>query len=208
MSQGQAEGLLRKHEGHLCVRYYKRTDGTILTQNCPVGQAALRMKLIARSKQAAIVTTMLATLFYTGRTVKTTEFLGMALADPGTVLSTMKAVLPEKHELPAGDSAEKHDNDGEYITGTPYSELVESSPAYSDENAMKAEGKSLGMHIPSENPDLRSASRQGVIYQSDFSSETTSEYHSAAMKAPAHPESMIYGFDPELRKAGAPQDLR
>ena len=49
MTQTQAEGLLREHEGHLCVRYYKRTDGTILTQNCLVGQAALRMQMIARS---------------------------------------------------------------------------------------------------------------------------------------------------------------
>jgi hypothetical protein len=64
MTQTQAEGLLRKHEGHLCVRYYKRTDGTILTQNCPVGQAALRMQMIARSKRvalaAAVFTSMVA----------------------------------------------------------------------------------------------------------------------------------------------------
>src|SRR5580692_7698741 len=53
ISQSADEGLLRKHEGHLCVRYYKRTDGTILTQNCPVGQAVLRGKMIARSKRAA-----------------------------------------------------------------------------------------------------------------------------------------------------------
>jgi hypothetical protein len=59
MSQTQAEGLLRKHEGHLCVRYYKRTDGTILTQNCPVGQAALRMQMIARSKRVALATAAL-----------------------------------------------------------------------------------------------------------------------------------------------------
>ncbi len=66
MSQTQAEGLLRQHEGHLCIRYYRRTDGTILTQNCPVGQAALRMRLVARSKRAALATVAMAAIVALG----------------------------------------------------------------------------------------------------------------------------------------------
>lgn len=55
MGQAEAEGLLRKHEGHLCVRYYQRKDGTILTQNCTVGMQAVRLQLIRRSLTAALL---------------------------------------------------------------------------------------------------------------------------------------------------------
>jgi hypothetical protein len=55
LSQVEAEGLLRKHEGHLCVRYYQRKDGTILTQNCPVGLQAVRFQLICRSLTTALL---------------------------------------------------------------------------------------------------------------------------------------------------------
>lgn len=52
MTQYQAEDLIRKTEGRLCVRYFRRTDGTILTQNCPVGLQAL--KKAARAATAII----------------------------------------------------------------------------------------------------------------------------------------------------------
>lgn len=37
MTRDEAQALLVEHEGRLCVRYYKRHDGTILTADCPVG---------------------------------------------------------------------------------------------------------------------------------------------------------------------------
>ncbi|MDQ3130398.1 MAG: hypothetical protein M3Q99_06510 [Acidobacteriota bacterium] len=37
MTKTQAEDLIIKSEGNLCVRFYRRADGTILTQDCPVG---------------------------------------------------------------------------------------------------------------------------------------------------------------------------
>lgn len=45
MAQDQAEELIRNKEGRLCVRFYRRSDGTILTQNCPVGLQALKKKI-------------------------------------------------------------------------------------------------------------------------------------------------------------------
>ena len=59
MSQSEAEGLLRKHEGRLCVRYYQRRDGTVLTGDCPVGAQAVRMALIRRSAVAAGLFTLM-----------------------------------------------------------------------------------------------------------------------------------------------------
>ena len=44
MTRDEAEGLIRAHEGRLCVRYYQREDGTILVKDCPTGLAAIRAK--------------------------------------------------------------------------------------------------------------------------------------------------------------------
>jgi len=45
MTTQEAEDLLRRTEGRLCVRFYRRSDGTILTGNCPVGLRAIRDRL-------------------------------------------------------------------------------------------------------------------------------------------------------------------
>jgi hypothetical protein len=37
MRREEAEGLLRERGGDLCVRLYRRADGTVLTEDCPVG---------------------------------------------------------------------------------------------------------------------------------------------------------------------------
>lgn len=42
MSRGEAERLVREAEGRVCVRFYRRADGTMLTQNCPVGLRRLK----------------------------------------------------------------------------------------------------------------------------------------------------------------------
>lgn len=45
MTRQEAEHLIANAEGRLCVRYYKRADGSIITQNCPVGLAALKRRV-------------------------------------------------------------------------------------------------------------------------------------------------------------------
>src|SRR5947207_3254489 len=49
MSRREAEELVRAHEARLCIRFYRRPDGTLLTDNCPVGlrRARARLKLMA-----------------------------------------------------------------------------------------------------------------------------------------------------------------
>ena len=46
MSRQEAENLVRGSEGKLCVRFYKRHDGTMLTADCPVGLHGVRMRLM------------------------------------------------------------------------------------------------------------------------------------------------------------------
>jgi hypothetical protein len=45
MSRADAERLIAHSEGRLCVRYYRRRDGSIITQNCPVGLRAIKRRL-------------------------------------------------------------------------------------------------------------------------------------------------------------------
>jgi hypothetical protein len=45
MTRYDAENLLRLSEGRLCVRYFQRPDGTIITQDCPVGWAKVKQRV-------------------------------------------------------------------------------------------------------------------------------------------------------------------
>jgi hypothetical protein len=60
MNRTEAEDLVREMEGRLCVRFYQRRDGTVLTDNCPVGVRKARAWL---SMQLAGIAATCATLF-------------------------------------------------------------------------------------------------------------------------------------------------
>jgi hypothetical protein len=45
MTRSEAEQLITSHEGRLCVRLYRRADGTILTRDCPKGLRALTQRI-------------------------------------------------------------------------------------------------------------------------------------------------------------------
>ena len=38
MSEPEAHALIAQREGRVCVRFYQRRDGTVLTTDCPVGR--------------------------------------------------------------------------------------------------------------------------------------------------------------------------
>jgi hypothetical protein len=62
MTRREAEALVTSAEGRLCVRFYRRPDGTILTRNCPVGLSALRR----RAARAATATLTAVLGFFAG----------------------------------------------------------------------------------------------------------------------------------------------
>ena len=55
MSEGDALQLVNEREGRLCVRFFRRSDGTMLTRDCPVGIQALRRKAAAMWAKAAAI---------------------------------------------------------------------------------------------------------------------------------------------------------
>lgn len=60
MSAQEASDLVSQKSGRLCVRFYRRSDGTVLTQDCPVGRRTFREKVARRwlALSACIVTLM------------------------------------------------------------------------------------------------------------------------------------------------------
>lgn len=60
MTRDEAESFLINSEGRVCLRIYRRADGSVITRNCPVGFAKLKRRV---SRAAAAVFTMFATFF-------------------------------------------------------------------------------------------------------------------------------------------------
>lgn len=44
MTRDEAEALIMNAEGRMCVRFYKRADGSVLTADCPVGWAKVKQR--------------------------------------------------------------------------------------------------------------------------------------------------------------------
>jgi len=66
MTKSDAELLIERTEGRLCVRFYRRTDGSILTRNCPEGLRALKRRLsrVASAAGTALVSFLAGVGFY------------------------------------------------------------------------------------------------------------------------------------------------
>lgn len=51
----EAKSLVANNEGRICARLYRRSDGTVITKDCPVGLRAIRRR-VARIAGAAFAT--------------------------------------------------------------------------------------------------------------------------------------------------------
>jgi hypothetical protein len=93
MTKREAEHLVAQTEGRLCIRYYRRADGTILTRNCPVGLRALKRRLsrVARASISAVLS-FLAGLF---AVVGLREWPLVPAATQGEMIN-VKEKLPER----------------------------------------------------------------------------------------------------------------
>jgi hypothetical protein len=50
MTRSEAESLIARNEGRLCVRFYRRRDGSIITEDCPVGLRAISRRVFYVAK--------------------------------------------------------------------------------------------------------------------------------------------------------------
>lgn len=111
MTRAEAENLVFNAEGRLCVRFYKRSDGTILTEDCPIGWQAIKRRV---SKSAAafasLVFGVIAGLGFTSSAVQSeidrTQFLpASGTPTPAPLMGSIaappqapKEILPNNRE--------------------------------------------------------------------------------------------------------------
>jgi hypothetical protein len=62
MTLDEAEVLLLRTEGRLCVRYFVRKDGTVLTKDCPIGLQAIKDR--RRSTKSRVARAILSLIAY------------------------------------------------------------------------------------------------------------------------------------------------
>lgn len=90
MTAAEAETLLRETEGRLCVRFYRRADGTIMTKDCPVSSQ------VARQRAAGAVTAVAATVAF----ASSAALLNKPVSEqPRWIQWAMNALAPEPVEV-------------------------------------------------------------------------------------------------------------
>ncbi|MCA9800622.1 MAG: hypothetical protein KC777_01485 [Cyanobacteria bacterium HKST-UBA02] len=87
MSRNEAESLIKENEGRLCLKLYRRKDGTVITDDCPV---ALRRLRRAYRRCAAAILGMAA---WTG------------IAQPGMAQEIQGGISPPVMQHDMGDAA-------------------------------------------------------------------------------------------------------
>lgn len=115
MTKAQAEHLIASTEGRLCVRFYRRRDGSIITKDCPVGLRAIgrRASYLAKAVVSLVLGlfaglgvhqafTSLAPFeprYTTGIMVQENPLVQgeMAIPDPPVLMGTVIGRMPPRH---------------------------------------------------------------------------------------------------------------
>jgi hypothetical protein len=99
MSREEAERLVMNAEGRLCVRFYRRADGTMITQDCPVGWARIKQRTrIYATAAMSMLMALLTGMFFVSlfrSTPRATVGLMLPMATPTPMMgnfTTMGAI--------------------------------------------------------------------------------------------------------------------
>jgi hypothetical protein len=84
MTHDEAQRLVTNAEGRLCIRFYKRPDGTIITQDCPVGWAKIKHRTRVYAAAAlSMLMALLTGLFFVSLFNRSSSYTMGAIAMPG-----------------------------------------------------------------------------------------------------------------------------
>jgi len=151
MPRDEAQELVRETEGKICVRMFKRRDGTVITQDCPVGlRAKLRRKLSWIAGLAASLLASVGGVFLGAR--GESERTGSKRGRPLPVFEVQGAPLPPSQpprqvvecELPAPPP--------QVLETTPqrpsvdpeeYEEVMGGDVAYDDDELLEIKGEAV-----------------------------------------------------------------
>jgi hypothetical protein len=119
MTRDEAERLVTNAEGRLCIRFYKRPDGTIITQDCPVGWAKIKQRTrvyttAALSMLMALLTGLFFVSLFKSEATATMGEIAMPSRTPSPTptpmmgnYTTMGAIAPRPQKNTNSDSFDK-----------------------------------------------------------------------------------------------------
>lgn len=100
MSRREAENLLMNSEGRLCVRFYRRADGSVLTKDCPVGWQAVKRRVSKTAAAfASLVFAALGSIGLANYFAKTSETPIMETRLPAVDFSTTGEITIDTSEV-------------------------------------------------------------------------------------------------------------
>ncbi len=96
MTRAEAELLIARTEGRMCIRYYRRRDGSILTRNCPVGFQAIKRRVsrVANAVASAVVSFLVGLGAY-GLVNRNSGWQGGELVFDDHVMGKVAITVPE-----------------------------------------------------------------------------------------------------------------
>jgi len=107
MKKFDAENLIAAGEGRLCVRYFRRTDGTVITADCPVGWERLKRRAASVAGAVfsliiAISAGLLSVAFLKSGATYLREVRERVIPEPEPVLMGAIALPPDREPPPSG----------------------------------------------------------------------------------------------------------
>jgi hypothetical protein len=90
MPRAEAERLIAERDGSICVRLYRRADGTLLTADCPVGLRKKRVRRVVASASSAGIMALSAGWFTRACVVQGD------MARPQEATATQGVIAPEE----------------------------------------------------------------------------------------------------------------
>lgn len=123
MNRIEAEDLIRNSAGRLCVRFYRRTDGSIITQDCPVGWAKIKQRV---SAAATAVFSLLIGLF-------SGLFFVSVFSKPSNTATLGEIAIPTATPAPTPKY--------EHLMGAVANTAVDQQPRYAIGNVAPVQGK-------------------------------------------------------------------
>jgi hypothetical protein len=101
MTRAEAELLIGRTEGRLCVRYYRRADGSVLTNDCPVGLRAIRrrMSYVARAVSSVVLSFFAGIGIFQIKSILDTNVAMMGAPSPSEIPPVVEE--PSPSEIPA-----------------------------------------------------------------------------------------------------------
>lgn len=92
MTREEAETLIMNAEGRLCVRFYKRADGSVMTRDCPVGWAKVKQRTrVFVTAAFSLVMAMFSGVFFVSLFSKKQPMIGrleIPVTKPGPEITT------------------------------------------------------------------------------------------------------------------------